>query len=36
VNKIVGSYTNVVGLPTERLYAELKKMANHAQISGKG
>lgn len=36
VNKIVGSYTNVVGLPTERLYAELKKMANHPQILGKG
>ncbi|MEO8795173.1 MAG: Maf family protein [Daejeonella sp.] len=25
IEKIVGSYTNVVGLPTEKLYAELEK-----------
>ena len=30
VNKIVGSYTNVVGLPTERLYSQLKKAAHQA------
>jgi len=32
VHKIVGSYTNVVGLPTERLYSELKK--SHPQAQG--
>lgn len=36
VHKIVGSYTNVVGLPTERLYSELKKITLRPQDSGKG
>ncbi len=27
IDKIAGSYTNVVGLPTHRLYEELKKLA---------
>lgn len=38
VRRIVGSYTNVVGLPTERLYEELKKAAQQApgQVNADG